>query len=294
MPSWLSLSARGLLTGIAAAPGSLAFTVTVTDANNVNNGAMGTFAIAVFVPSPPTFVTASTLAPGTVGVPYAQRFIATGGTGLYTFSGTGLPSPFTVNGSGLLSGTPVAPASNSFSITVLDTATGLTATQMFTLPIYAALTITSAAQLPTAAAGQPYSAQVNASGGLAPYRWTGIGLPAWLSLSQTGLLTGVPPAAGNINFTVSIADSLGHTVNQAFSIPVSASLVITSSNALPSATVNTPYSASLTASGGTGPYMWKGTGLPSWLSLSSSGVLTGTPAVAGSFTSLGPSPTLPR
>src|SRR5207245_9435345 len=61
-------------------------------------------------------------------------------------------------------------------------------------------------------------------------------------------------------------------------------LQITSSQ-LPGGTVSSAYSATLSASGGTPPYSWSvssGT-VPTGLSLSSSGTLSGTPTVAGSF-----------
>ena len=51
------------------------------------------------------------------------------------------------------------------------------------------------------------------------------------------------------------------------------------------ATKGSPYSASLTATGGTAPYVWRPLGaLPAGLSLSSGGVITGTPSVLGTFT----------
>src|SRR5206468_5734135 len=54
---------------------------------------------------------------------------------------------------------------------------------------------------------------------------------------------------------------------------------------LPNASQSVAYSQGLTASGGTSPYSWSvssGT-LPTGLSLSSSGTLSGTPTVAGAF-----------
>jgi Putative Ig domain len=52
-----------------------------------------------------------------------------------------------------------------------------------------------------------------------------------------------------------------------------------STTALPAATVGTAYSATMTASGGTTPYTFSASGLPSGLSINSStGVLSGTPA----------------
>ena len=63
---------------------------------------------------------------------------------------------------------------------------------------------------------------------------------------------------------------------------------ITAASPLPSGMVGTPYSQTLTASGGTAPYTWSiaSGGLPPGLSLSSGGVLSGAPgsATTASFT----------
>ncbi len=60
---------------------------------------------------------------GSVGSPYSTLFTATGGTGPYTWSATGLPSGLTMTTSGILSGTPVAPGTTQIMISVTD-ATG--------------------------------------------------------------------------------------------------------------------------------------------------------------------------
>ncbi|HEX3461743.1 MAG TPA: Ig domain-containing protein, partial [Acidimicrobiales bacterium] len=70
-----------------------------------------------------------------------------------------------------------------------------------------------------------------------------------------------------------------------------APVTITTTSPLPDATVNSPYSVTLQASGGTPPYAWQwgiDTGshneqLPPGLSFSSSGTLSGTPTQWGSF-----------
>ncbi|HEY1239525.1 MAG TPA: putative Ig domain-containing protein, partial [Bryobacteraceae bacterium] len=49
--------------------------------------------------------------------------------------------------------------------------------------------------------------------------------------------------------------------------------------ALPSGTVGSPYTVQLTATGGTPPYSWFGSGLPAGVSISA-GQLTGTPTAA--------------
>jgi hypothetical protein len=50
-----------------------------------------------------------------------------------------------------------------------------------------------------------------------------------------------------------------------------------------SSTVGTAVSLQLSASGGTAPYTWTATGLPTGLSISSSGLISGTPSAAGTF-----------
>jgi hypothetical protein len=61
--------------------------------------------------------------------------------------------------------------------------------------------------------------------------------------------------------------------------------IFISTSSLPGATVGSPYSATLTAGGGNGPYMWSITSgaLPPGLSLSSSGVISGTPTTTGTY-----------
>ncbi len=65
-------------------------------------------------------------------------------------------------------------------------------------------------------------------------------------------------------------------------------LSVTTTSPLPLAPLNTPYAATLAATGGTGSYTWSvatGSTLPSWLSLNSStGVLSGTPTDNGTYT----------
>src|SRR5207244_12143657 len=63
------------------------------------------------------------------------------------------------------------------------------------------------------------------------------------------------------------------------------SLTITTGANLPPATAGAPYTATLTATGGTPPYTWSASGiLPAGFTLGSTGILTGTPPSAGTFT----------
>src|SRR5438309_8509446 len=115
-------------------------------------------------------------------------------------------------------------------------------------------------------------------------------LPTGLTLSSSGVISGTPTAAGPFNFTITVTDSAAATASQAYTLTINSAgstLQITTTSPLPSGTVSTPYSQTLTATGGTTPYTWSvasGT-LPSGISLNaSSGALTGTSSSAGTFT----------
>jgi hypothetical protein len=67
----------------------------------------------------------------------------------------------------------------------------------------------STTTLPAGTVSTPYSATLVASGGTAPYTWsvtTGT-LPAGLTLSAAGAISGTPTAAGTSTFTVTVSDS---------------------------------------------------------------------------------------
>jgi hypothetical protein len=67
-------------------------------------------------------------------------------------------------------------------------------------------------------------------------------------------------------------------------VAVQATPISISTNTMPSGTVNTSYSQQLNVTGGTPPYTWSATGIPPGLNLSNSGILSGIPTVAGSYT----------
>ena len=109
-------------------------------------------------------------------------------------------------------------------------------------------------------------------------------LPAGISLSPAGNLSGTPTATGTFSFTVKVTDTNGQSATEATSISVSAG-VSTTFSAPPAAVVGTAYTDTLTAAGGTTPYTWSvnAGSLPPGLTLSSAGVLAGTPTTAGNY-----------
>jgi hypothetical protein len=220
---------------------------------------------------------------------------ATGGVTPYSWSitvGT-LPAGLALNAStGVISGTPTASGSATFTVQVRDSAaTPATATKQLGITIAAAppaLAI-STTSLAIATAGSAYSATLQASGGVSPYSWsiTVGSLPTGLTLTaSTGAISGTPTISGSATFTVQVRDSAATpaTATHQFTLTVSG-LTITNLT-LADAVVGTAYSATFVAANGTPPYSWTRTSgsLPSGLTLASGGTLSGTPTAAGAFT----------
>jgi hypothetical protein len=137
--------------------------------------------------------------------------------------------------------------------------------------------------------GHAFSKPFTATAGTAPYKWRKVGaLPKGLKLGANGVLSGTPTVGGAYSFRVEVKDKSKpvQTATRSFTMTVSTSPLTISTASLPSATRGHSYSASIVATGGTAPYKWKRVGkLPAGLKLNaSSGVISGTPKMAGSST----------
>jgi len=140
--------------------------------------------------------------------------------------------------------------------------------------------------LPDWTAGEPFSVQLQASGGTAPLTWTdnNNGLDGTgLILSTSGLISGTPAAPGTINLEVYVEDQASNSDLKNYSFDIAPALNITTTT-VPSATVGQPYSETLIAAGGTGAKTWadKNGNLASYgLTLATNGIISGTPTGTG-------------
>ncbi len=297
-PTGLSLSTGGQITGTPLAAGTATFSVNATDPT-ANIGVTKSFNLTI---NPGLSITPTTLPNGTVNTPYSQTLTAPAGAAPLSWSlqtPTTLPAGLTLNAAtGVISGTPTASGSSTFSILVKD-ANNLTGGATYTLVINAAVTpfTITTTTLPGATVGAPYTATLAATGGTTPYsNWLVVSpssLPAGLSLNVgTGVISGRPTIAAITSFTVQVQDSsipaktaTSTTLSLTVS-PAGGPLSITTST-LPAGTVNSAYAGvTLSATGGTSPYSWNvSTGaLPAGLSLNATtGALSGTPTASGSF-----------
>jgi hypothetical protein len=272
------------ISGVPTAAGTETFTVTATDSLGVSTSQTDSItvnssnSIAIHTPGLPA---------ATVGNAYSLQLSASGGIGGYAYSATGLPAGLTLSVTGLLSGVPVATGNLPSTVTVtvlVDDAENHSGFRSYSLTVDSGLTVSPAA-LAVATAGDPIHTQLSASGGSGKgYRFRGVDLPSWLSLSSTGLLNGTPPAtAGSaVDFSVAVSDSNGASGTAAYSLQIDPSLTI-SPTTLTVVTAGDPFRTQLTAAGGSGSgYTFAGINLPSWMKLSGDGVLSGTPAADSS------------
>jgi PKD repeat protein len=137
--------------------------------------------------------------------------------------------------------------------------------------------------LPSATLGLAYAQTITSLGIHGPYTFavTGGTLPAGLMLSPSGSLSGSPTTAGTFSFTVTVTDANGCATDQNYTLAVCRALSV-SPEALPAAIVGAPFTATIVASGGTAPFSYAQTGLPSTITLDpTTGVISGTPTAAG-------------
>jgi hypothetical protein len=133
--------------------------------------------------------------------------------------------------------------------------------------------------------GVPYAQTLSASGGTGSYTWSRISgsLPAGLSLSNDGTISGVPTATINpATFRIRVTDTLGVFAERDYTLTIAnASVAITTASPLPTGTLSVAYSQTLVATGGTAPFTWSllSGSLPVGLTLSSNGTISGTPTV---------------
>ena len=270
--------------------------------SKANGGVTATLTFSIVLP--PTFNT-QTLPNGLNSTPYNQTISVTGGVSPLTFSVVGgngnLPAGLTMNSTGTILGVPTGssppdPAS-TFNVQVVDNGTPpLTVISPFTYTIIinpAPPISVSTTSLPAAIVNVPYSFRVSSLGGIPPFTWSYTGtLPTGFQMDpNTGIISGTATSAivnKSFSFTAKVTDSkqpTGQTATANLSIGVvnTQPLNITTFS-LPQATVATPYSATVQATGGLLPYTWTlASGqLPPGLTLSTQS--DGTALIAGTPT----------
>lgn len=162
------------------------------------------FQIPITSTPQPTITTTSPLPQANQGVAYTDTMAATGGTPPYTWSlisATGTNS-WSVNSSGVVSGTPVNYETDVLFIQVTDSLSQVSAAH-FNLQVLPAPLMFSPAPLPTATDGIFYSQLVTFTNGTGPF--TLLAGPVWMTLTNnsptTATVSGLPTGTGTVTVT---------------------------------------------------------------------------------------------
>ncbi|BCY10906.1 putative Ig domain-containing protein [Actinoplanes sp. L3-i22] len=278
LPAGLTATTAGVISGTPTTAATSTVSATVKDV--VGRTLARTFSWVVAAgPS----VTAPTTQNGTTGAAITNLTVtAAGGTSPYTWTATGLPAGLAISTAGVISGTPTTAGSSTVTLTAKD-ANGRTGSTTFTWNVAGPLTFTAPATQ-QATVGQPTTLTLSADGGTSPYTWTVTGLPAGLSATTAGVISGTPTAAATTTVSATVKDAAGRTLARTFSWVVAAGPSVTAPTTQNGTTGAAITNLTVTATGGTSPYTWTATGLPAGLAISTAGVISGTPTTAGSST----------
>ena len=291
---------------LTLSPGN-SFTFTASFAPTATGNASGSVSVASAQLSSPLTIqmtgTGAAVAPAITSQPSSQSvLIGQTATFSVTASGTApLSYQWRKNGtaiSGATSSSYTTPAETTsdngalFTVAVSNSAGTATSNgAVLTVnPAPVAPSITTQPSSQTITAGQTATFSVAATGTTPlSYRWQKNGA-AISSATLSSYTTPAEIASDNgAQFTVAVSNSAGTATSNSAVLTVNPAqpLQITTTSGLPSGQMQTSYSASLQATGGTPPYAWSVISgqLPNGLSLSpSNGTITGTPTLAGTFT----------
>lgn len=227
LPAGIAFDAMtGTFSGTPTQSGSFPISINATDSTPGMAGTVtGVYTLVIAVPTLTLSPAAGALPAGVGGTSYTQTFSASDGVAPYTYSHVAgaLPAGLTLDtATGVLSGTPTMAGNTNFSIQATDSTSGTAATVMhaYALLIAAPTISIGPATLPNGVVSVPYDQQLNAAGGTTPYTFavSAGALPAGLSLSSNGLVSGSPSATTTATFTITVTDSLGFTTSAIYTM----------------------------------------------------------------------------
>lgn len=222
------------------------------------------------------------------GSAWSQTMTASGGTAPYNWSSTALPAGLTLNpASGTVSGTPSVAGHYNFRVAVKD-ALGATGSSDYSLIVNAAPPVVSDSAATVAANSSDNPVTLSIAGTVTSVSIMEMPTHGSAVVSGTAIIyTPVPGYVGSDSVTYTAANSSGSSAQARISLTVSPVLLALTpaSGALPAATAEKAWSQTISVSGGTAPYSFSATSLPAGITLDrSTGVLTGSPAAAGTYT----------
>jgi hypothetical protein len=214
-----------------------------------------------------------------------------------TFTATGLPNGLTISNAGLISGSPTNAAVGTHNITVTATdQSGKTISDTFVITVANTNDAPTASTIPNQTATEDSFFSVNVKSYFTDVdgdtlSFTAVGLPDGMSISSAGVISGTPTNTAAIanahTVTVTASDGKGGTVNTNFTFTVNnTNDVPTVANPIAdqTATEDTPFTLNVSSNFSdidpSDSLTFTATGLPSGLTISNAGVISGTPTNA--------------
>ncbi len=227
LPSGMSLSSAGVLSGTPTAAGSFEFVVRVTDAVSATDDS-GTLSLVIAsAPGSALAVTTTSLPSGDRGVTYPNRTLsATGGTAPYTWtvaSGS-LPTGLSLSSGGVLSGVPTVAGTSAFVVRATDAASATADSGTLTVVVnqVAALAISTPSALPRGRVSSAYTRSMASTGGWGAKTWTKLSgsYPAGVTMNSAGVFSGTPTTEETAVFVLQVTDSESRTASGTFSLTI--------------------------------------------------------------------------
>lgn len=285
LPPGLTLSSNGVISGNPSKEGFFNFIVQAKSKCCSKSTRFLSIEIKGISCPRPFFLT-TTLSDASVGIPYTQTISTLEGSSVsFSLFFGSLPPGLFLSQNGVISGTPTTPGTYIFVIQATRSC-GSTSFQLFSLtvvnPCAAPIFITTGI-LPFTTVGDSYSQTIETTGGVPPisFALASGSLPPGLTLSDTGVISGITTEAGAFDFTISATSSCGTSL-QDFSILVDPCILPTIiTTELPDGLVSESYDETIEVINFTMINIIEGS-LPPGLNLNPfTGEITGTPSQTG-------------
>lgn len=258
------------ITGTPTSFGTFNVEITATDTSN----RPGLTKVFTMVIAPPFQGTLSTPAGGIVDEGYtnANPWSVHGGKAPYTWTYSGLPPGLSLGGEGdgstrPIIGTPTTAGTYAVTLSVTDSVGSPALTGSWNMVVADPLAISTVTVPTFASTGTDFSTTLSATGGFTPYSWAPVsGLPAGLTLSTSGAITGRITQSSSIRQTVTVqlTDRYGHEKTATFQLWLVDAVGIDTS-AIPNAVrTGLGFSGHIAPTGGKAPFTYSST-LPAGL-----------------------------
>ncbi len=283
LPTGVTLNAgSGVLSGRPTVAGTFPLIFKFTE---TGSGAFASKSLPLVVdPAPDPVITTTSLPDAIAFADYAASVVRTGNAGVWSIISGTLPTGVTFDpATGALSGKPTVAGTYPLTFRFTETESGAFASKALTLTVDPAPDpVISTTTLPTGLQDSAYNGSLAVSTPR-PGSWsvTVGALPTGITLNAaTGALAGTPTVSGAFSMTFTFTETESGTfADKALSITILSRPEITTGS-LPDGTRGQSYgNRQLFKTGGSGSGTWtlSGGSLPTGLTLSTAGVISGTP-----------------